>query len=206
MYTQRVTFFTANGKAAELRPILEERVRLRQSQGARAGLQTAVYGAEGPVFILNLQVDDLAALEAIRATPLPADPRIAALTRQPNRIALFEQLLAAQAAATPPKYIQRVGLTPSIGKTGEVAALVVERAKAGQADGIRLTASTQVAGPAAGNVAVGILFGSLAELEKLRARNLTDQAMVQFQAKLSNLIATPARIQVFEVLIPLQAR
>ena len=47
MYTQVTTFFPAIAKDLELRPLLEERNRQRQSQGIRAGLQMAAFGAEG---------------------------------------------------------------------------------------------------------------------------------------------------------------
>src|SRR5437764_20533 len=101
MYIQRITFFPALGKGPELRPILEERVRQRQAQGTRAGLQSAVFGADGPAFSLGIQVADLEALETVRANPLPVDPRIAALSRQPNLIELYEVLLPAQPGNAP---------------------------------------------------------------------------------------------------------
>src|SRR5712691_3570108 len=98
MYTRRITFFPAIGKGPELRTILEERVRLAQSRGARANLQTAVFGADGPTFSIGNQFDDLGALDAMLANPLPVEPRIPPLTRQPVRTELFEVLLAAPAA------------------------------------------------------------------------------------------------------------
>src|SRR5438105_3858032 len=174
MYTQRITFFPANGKGPELRTILEERVRQRQAQGTRAGLQSAVFGAKGPAFSLGIQVTDLEALETVRANPLPVDPRIAALTSQPNLIELLEVLLPAQPAGTPPRYLQRVTLTPLPGKGPEMTGLVVDLTKKRQAEGIRGTVSIQAAGAAAGSVLVAILLGSLSELEKMRARNQTD--------------------------------
>jgi len=203
MYTQRISMFPANGKGPELRPILEERVRTRQSQGVRAALSMAAFGAEGPVFTVALLFDDLGALEALRANPLPVDPRLATLTRQPNRLELYEVLLPAQASNTPVRYIQRITRTPLAGKGRDVRALVPELAKARQTDGIRTTVAVQVAGPAATSVVTNTLFGNLAELEKLRARNQTDTALQQFQEKIST-VAGPQQTEIFESLIPFQ--
>ena len=204
MYTQRVTFFPAIGKGPELRPILEERARLRQAQGVRANLQTTVFAGEQR-FNLNLQVDDLGALDAVRAKPLPVDTRIAPLTRQPNHLSLYENLLAAQAAPTPARYIQRISRMPLPGKGRELIALVLERAKARQAEGIRTSISVQVAGAASGTLVTNLIFTSLAELEKQRARNQTDAAQQQFQATVATL-AGPNRVEIFETLVPFQPR
>ena len=125
-------------------------------------------------------------------------PGAAALTTTTLRIT-GPSLSRLRAAAV--RFIQRVTLTPAAGKGGEVAALVIERTKAAQADGRRLEVQTQAAGPAAGNVVVDFLFGNLAELEKLRARNVTDPA-----ARLWTLVAQPAQIEVFETLVAFQAR
>jgi quinol monooxygenase YgiN len=211
MYSQRITTYPAAGKAPELRTLLEERVRQRQSQGIAASLAVAAFGAEGPALHMTLRFDDLAALDAHRASPQgQQDPafasRMAALTRQPARLELYEILLAAPASTSPVRYIQRVTTTPLAGKGRDVQALVIERAKSRQTAGGRVGVSVQAAGPAAGSIVTTVLFGNLGELEKQRAINQTDASFQQYAAKISALAAGPAQIEIFEVLVPYQPR
>lgn len=206
MYSQRTTFFPAMGKGPELRPILEEIVKRARDQGARNSLSTAAFGADGPCFAISRQFDDLAALEAMRANPAGPDPRVAPLTRQTVRAELFEILVAPPQSSAPVKYLQRVTTTPAAGKGREVRELIIERAKARQAEGARFGASVQAAGPAAGTFATITAFESLVEFEKQRARNQTDTAFQQYAARLGGLTSGPPVIELFEILIPYQAR
>src|SRR6266542_2253054 len=60
VYTQRTTYFQEIGKGPELRPLLEERVRLVQAHGVRASLSSGTYVMDGPTLSISLQFDDLA--------------------------------------------------------------------------------------------------------------------------------------------------
>lgn len=206
MYSQRTTFFPAFGKAPELRPILEERAKQRQAQGIRTSLATAAFGAEGPALVMTAQFDDLSALEASRGDPPAADPRIAPLLRQTVRSELFEILLAAPVATTPAKYLQRITNTPLPGKGRELQDIVVERAKGRQSEGIRTGVSIQAAGPASGTVVTTIVFGNLAEYEKLRARNQTDASFQQYGQRLAGLSSRTPIVELLEIVVPYPPR
>ncbi len=206
MYSQRVTLFGAPGKAAEIRQILEERTRQRQAQGVRTSLATSAFASE-PCLALTTQFDDLGALETFRASAIgQPDPRVALLTRQPARVELYETIVPVPPSSTPTKFLQRVTLTPIMGRIGEVQNLLLEFVKTRQAEGVRGGVSVQAAGPGANNLVSTVALGSLTEFEKLRTRNQTDSVFQQFTGKLGALIVQPPTIELFEVLIPLPPR
>jgi hypothetical protein len=98
MFIQRVAFQAAQGKAQELRALLEERVKLAQSQGRPASLAVEVFGAGGS-YVLALRYDTLSDLEA-RRTALASDSgfqawaaKVAVVTREPAESDLLEVLI-----------------------------------------------------------------------------------------------------------------
>lgn len=206
MYVQTTMFFPGIGKGLELRSLLEERTRQQQSQGQRVGLQMIVYGPNTPALRINRQFEDLGQLEAFRQQPVQPDARLQALFREPVRSALFEQLLAVQPGTETPRYTQRFANRPLPGKGPELAALVIENARAAQAQGYRSGVSIQVAGAAAGTVVSQTLYGSLIDLEKRRAANRTNPAFQAMLAKQAGLLAAPSNSAISEVLVPMQAR
>ncbi len=98
MFIQRVVFHAAQGKAEELRALLEERAKLAQSQGRAASLAVQMFGAGGS-YVLALRYDTLAELEE-RRRGLASDSafqawsaKVAAATRQPAELDLLEVLI-----------------------------------------------------------------------------------------------------------------
>jgi hypothetical protein len=98
MFIQRVVFHAAQGKAQELRALLEERAKLAQSQGRAASLTVQVFGAGG-TYVLALRYDTLAELEK-RRSDLASDSafqawaaKVAGVSRQPAESDLLEVLI-----------------------------------------------------------------------------------------------------------------
>ena len=98
MFIQRVVFHAAQGKAQELRALLEERAKLAHSQGRAAALTVQVFGAGGS-FVLALRYNTLAEFEERRSS-LPSDSgfqtwaaKVAGVTRQPAESELLEVLI-----------------------------------------------------------------------------------------------------------------
>lgn len=99
MFIQRVVFQAAQGKAQELRALLEERVKSAQSQGRPAALSVQMFGAGGGSYALALRYDTLAELEERRRS-LTSDSafqawaaKVAGVTRQPAEAELLEVLI-----------------------------------------------------------------------------------------------------------------
>jgi len=98
MFIQRVVFHAAQGKAQELRALLEERAKSAQSQGRAAALSVQVFGTGGS-YALAIRYDSLAELEE-RRRALASDSdfqawaaKVAAVTRQPAESELMEVLI-----------------------------------------------------------------------------------------------------------------
>jgi len=99
MFIQRVVFHAAQGKAQELRALLEERVKFAQSQGRPAALTVQMFGADGGSYALALRYNTLAELEERRRS-LSSDSgfqtwaaKVAAVTQQPAESELLEVLI-----------------------------------------------------------------------------------------------------------------
>jgi hypothetical protein len=98
MFVQRVVFQAAQGKAQELRALLEERAKFAQSQGRPAALSVQVFGTGGS-FTLALRYNTLAELEERRRS-LASDSsfqtwaaKVAAVSGQPAESELLEVLI-----------------------------------------------------------------------------------------------------------------
>ncbi|MSQ14993.1 MAG: hypothetical protein EXR50_03915 [Dehalococcoidia bacterium] len=71
-------------KGPELRSVLEEHVKGRQSRGVRAHLWSQMFGASGPAFVVNVEFPSLAAYEDDLKSRV-SDPAHAAIGAEYNR-------------------------------------------------------------------------------------------------------------------------
>ncbi len=99
MYMQRVSIYPDPEKVAEVRTLLIERAKARQSSGTRVALSELVAGSDTPQFIVSTLFEDLAAFEALRKRDQSdADfqkfvAKIASLIRKPAGFDLLEVLV-----------------------------------------------------------------------------------------------------------------
>jgi hypothetical protein len=100
-------------------------------------------------------------------------------------------------------YMQRVTIYADPEKVGEIRALLMERAKARQAAGMRLALTEMVAGSHAPQFTVNILFDDLAAFEASRKRDQADGDFQKFVAKLTSLSRKPNDFHLLEVLVPM---
>ncbi len=207
MYTLRLTSYPMAGKADELRALLTDRVKQRQSQGIRAGLTVRVAG-EGGAFAVGLQFPDLAGVDKLRQANR-TDPglqayqaKLAPLIRAPGKSELLEVLLPAPAGPAP-AYVQRVTLYPSAGNAALVRALLEERQKASAAAGVRTGLARSVVNAEGQMFAVNVLLEDLAALERVTQRNASDPSFQAFLGKIGGLIQRGGS-ELFEVVVPLQ--
>jgi hypothetical protein len=100
-------------------------------------------------------------------------------------------------------YMQRVMIYPDPEKVADVRSMLVERAKARQAAGIRLALSEMVAGSHAPQFTVSILFDDLAAFEASRKRDQADGDFQKFVGKLASSIRKPNGFDLMEVLLPM---
>jgi hypothetical protein len=97
--------------------------------------------------------------------------------------------------------MQRVTIYPDPEKVAEVRTMLVERAKARQAAGMRLALSELVAGGHAPQFTVSLLFDDLAAFEASRKRDQADADFQKFVGKLSGSIRKPSAFDLMEVLV-----
>jgi len=100
-------------------------------------------------------------------------------------------------------FIQRITLSPALGKGRELRALVEDRVKKGQAQGQRISLATPVFGDEMGSLVVNIRFNDLAEFEKSRSRNAADKDFQEYVGKVSSMATS--RFELLEVLVPFQS-
>ncbi|HET6319320.1 MAG TPA: hypothetical protein VFG86_22925 [Chloroflexota bacterium] len=100
-------------------------------------------------------------------------------------------------------FIQRITLSPAMGKGRELRALVEDRVKKGQAQGQRISLASPVFGDDMGSLVLTIRFNDMAELEKSRARNAADKDFQEYVGKVSSMAAS--RFELLEVLVPFQS-
>jgi quinol monooxygenase YgiN len=99
MYMQRVSIYPDPEKVAEVRALLTERAKARQSSGTRVALSELVAGSHAPQFTVSTLFDDLAAFEALRKRDQSdADfqkfvAKIGSLIRKPAAFDLMEVLV-----------------------------------------------------------------------------------------------------------------
>ena len=100
-------------------------------------------------------------------------------------------------------YVQRVSFYPALGKAFELRAVLEDRVKARQAQGLQIGLQERVASSEGPVFTLVILHRSLADLEELRRRNLTDDSFREFVTKVSSLSMNQPRTELSEVLVPL---
>jgi len=100
-------------------------------------------------------------------------------------------------------FIQRVTLSPAMGKARDLRALVEERTKKGQAQGLRTSLATPVFGDDMGSLVVTVRYDDLAALEKRRAQNAADKDWQEYVGKVSAMAT--ARFELLEVLVSFQS-
>jgi hypothetical protein len=100
-------------------------------------------------------------------------------------------------------YMQRVSIYPNPANIAEVRTMMIERAKARQASGIRVAISEVVAGSNTPQFLVSTLFDDLAAFESLRNRDQADADFQKFLANVGSLIRQPAAFDLMEVLVPM---
>jgi len=98
-------------------------------------------------------------------------------------------------------YMQRISLYPDPEKVADVRAMLVERAKARQAAGMRVALSELVAGGHAPQFTVSSLFDDLAAFEASRKRDQADADFQKFVARLVPSLRKPSSFDLMEVLV-----
>ncbi len=99
MYMQRVTIYPNPEHIREVREMLVERAKARQSAGMRIALSELVAGSHAPQFTVGTRFDDLAAFEASRKRD-QADGdfqkfvgKLSSMLRKPSSFDLMEVLV-----------------------------------------------------------------------------------------------------------------
>ncbi len=100
-------------------------------------------------------------------------------------------------------YMQRITIFANPEKVGELRALLIERAKARQAAGMRLALTEMVAGGHGPQFTVNVLFNDLAAFEEARKRDQADGDFQKFVGKLTSLIRKPNNFDLLEVIVPM---
>jgi hypothetical protein len=99
MYMQRISIYPVPEKFGEVRTLLIERAKARQSSGIRVALSELIAGSDTPQFTVSTLFEDLAAFEASRKRDqADADfqkfvAKIASLIRKPTAFDLMEVLV-----------------------------------------------------------------------------------------------------------------
>ena len=66
MFIQRVTVYPMPDKVRELRALVEERTKKRNTQGQRLSMQVPVFASDVGTVVVSIFYEDLAALEKVR--------------------------------------------------------------------------------------------------------------------------------------------
>src|SRR5215213_230596 len=204
MYTQWITLHPVGGKVGEVETLVTERVKLRQAQGVNAALSQKVLG-EGAVYALGIRFPDLAGFQAFRtgnrhdAGFQTYQATLGPLLRAPSTIDLQEMLMM-PAAGTPPQYVQRVTVYPSLDNLGDVSELLRERLTAAATTGGRGALSRPVVSEHGPSFQVNILHADLPAFEHATQTNEADRDVQKFIGKLAGLIRHPSKMELFEVL------
>ncbi len=206
MYTQWITLHPVAGKVGEVERLVTERVTMRQAQGTNAALSQKVLG-EGAVYSLGIRFPDLAGFHAFRtANRRDAEfqtyqAKLGPLLRAPSMLDLQEMLVMPE-AGTPPQYVQRVTVYPSLEKLSDVSELLRERLTAAASTGGRGALSRPVVSEHGPSFQVNILHADLSAFERATQTNEADKEFQKFYGKLVELIRHPSKMELFEVLVP----
>ncbi len=102
-------------------------------------------------------------------------------------------------------YMQRISIYPRSDKVGEARALLQERVKTRQSEGLRAALSELAVGGDGPRFVIALMFNDLAAFEDLRRRNQADASFQAFFAKITSLERKPAEVELFEVVVPMQS-
>jgi hypothetical protein len=209
-YHHYIFHYPAVGKQGELRALLEERVKARSATGVPHGLAARMF-ADEPMLATRITHQDLASLEAFQRAQ-EADPAQAAflakmrpLISRPNAQALYRELVPAQNAG-PAGYVWRVIRQPAPAKGEELRALLEERTKSRNSQGIPAALYARVVPLNGATFMSNLLFADLAAFQRQTEGNQTDAAARAFLAKAASLAAGPPRQILSRVLIAPGAR
>lgn len=207
MYVQRNTYSAAVGKGDALRQLLQEAVTGYQADGIRIGLSRTVFGVAGELTTITL-ANSLAELQATRERIVGASAyrarvaqSVALLAAQPVS-SLSEPIIPFPEGPNPNRWLQRVVLTPAVGKLNELRRLTEERVRARQSD-LRIALLQTVFG-ADQALIVNISLPDFAAVDALRETNRTDQDFQRYQEEIQPLLARSPEVTLFEVLVPVQ--
>jgi hypothetical protein len=98
-------------------------------------------------------------------------------------------------------FVQRVVFHAAQGKGRELRALLEERVKSAQSQGVAAALSVQMFG--GGGFTMTIRYNTLAELEERRAGIASDPAFQAWVTKVAAVTRQPNESELYEVLIPL---
>lgn len=207
MYTQRVHYYPTPGKEAEIRPILEDRVKGAPRRNVRSSLSQQMFAADGPVFVITNLHQDIASFEKARDAN-QSDPafrtfgaKVSSLVRQPSKIEFFNVLVQPGGNASSNRYTHRILCYPDLGKGPIVRRVLEELVKTRQAEGrTRVRLTQQLFAPTGQVFIFGDSYANLTEYENNQpGRTSSLQAA---GAELYALSRAPMTQELYAVLIP----
>ena len=196
-YYHYILHHPAVGKQGELRALLEERVKARAATGLRQGLGVRMFAQE-PVLDTRIVHQDLASLEAFQRAQEASSAQAAFLARmqpllsRPNSQYLYRELVPVENPGTP-GYVLRLLYQPAPGKGEELRAVLEERAKSLNGQGVPTGLSARVVAPDGPSFRANVLFADLAAFQRFTEGALTDAGARAFRAKVAAVAAGPTR-------------
>ena len=209
MYVRRWVALPAAGKAGAMQQAVEALVLRRQEQGFRVGMFRAEISADYPAFTLEVEFDDLDAVEAYarlsqqeqRDSSNRRAPVLQESARAPFRYELYSVQLPMPATTAKTEWNMRTLRRPLAGQGRDLGAATVERARAQQAEGARLSVLSLIVGPGSISLVTVHALERLAEWESINARR-DDPAAAEFFRQESAMQAGPVERELYEVMIP----
>ena len=208
-YVQEISHYPAPGKGPELRALLEEWARTAPSRGFTQNLTSQLGSDLGPVFIIGIRHENLAAFQTYpernQANPGfgPFIAKVQPLVARRAQSALFQRLNHAPSQAPRPNFVFRVSRHPAIGKGPALQALLEERFNAMQAHVFR-TLSRQMFGSEGPVFVTNLGFQDMASLEAHLDNNQRDPEFRVHAEKVQSMIARPNKTELLQVLVRFQ--
>ncbi len=206
-YVQEISHYPAPGKGPELRALLEEWARTAPSRGFTQNLTSQLGSDLGPVFIIGIRHENLAAFQTYpernQANPGfgPFIAKVQPLVARRAQSALFQRLNHAPSQAPRPNFVFRGSRYPAIGNGPALQALLEELFMAMQAHGFS-TVSHQMFGSEGTVFASQIGFQDMASLEAFLDNNQRVPAFRAYAEKVQSLLARPSKTELLQVLVP----
>lgn len=211
MYIELRHHYPAPGKGPELRANLEEWAKTAPSRGFRHSLTTQLLSQDGPVYVNGILHDTLADWGAYpqRSAAHPAQrtfiEKNQGLNSRPNLFTLYE-VLVPMGTGDPFRYIRRITRYPAPGKGPSLRALMEERVKTAQARGRRHSLHAQMFSPEGQVFVHNIGDSDLVTMESQVRAFSQDPEAQELAEKVGALEGRPAKVELFEVLVPFGAR